>query len=156
MKSLFQCLVFLLFTTLPVLAVVRESSSDLPVEPAKPEDEVLKMEQQWQEALLASDVAALDRIYAPSIVYTHSNGAVDNKENYIANIRSGATKYQTLVRDDIKVQVFGASAIVTCHWKVQTMARGTLINTDARYLHVYVREHGQWRMVAHQSTKITQ
>lgn len=119
------------------------------------EQAILRLEQQWQEALLASDTAALDRLYAESIVYTHSNGSVDDKAAYIGNIKSGATKYQSLVRDDIKVQVFGNSAIVTCHWKVQTMSRGNLINTDARYLHVYVKQQGVWRMVAHQSTRIS-
>lgn len=119
------------------------------------EQAILRLEQQWQEALLASDTAALDRLYAETIVYTHSNGSVDDKATYIGNIKSGATKYQSLVRDDIKVQVFGNSAIVTCHWKVQTMSRGNLINTDARYIHVYVKQAGVWRMVAHQSTRIS-
>lgn len=115
---------------------------------------VLKLEQQWEEALTGSNVAALERLYDESIVYTHSNGKVDTKASYIASIKSGATKYQSMKRDDIKVNVYGGSAVVTCHWEVHVLAGTNKIDTNARYIHVYVQEKDGWKMVAHQSTKI--
>ena len=60
-----------------------------------------------------SDVAALERIYDDSLIYTHSNGGVDNKSAYIGNIKSGVTKYQSMKREDIKVSVYGDAALVT-------------------------------------------
>ena len=43
-------------------------------------DTVLRLEQQWEDALTKSDVSALEKLYDDSIVYTHSNGKVDTKE----------------------------------------------------------------------------
>jgi len=115
---------------------------------------ILRLEQAWQDALISSDVAALDKLYAETMIYTHSNGSVDDKKSYIESIRSGAAKYQSMTRDEIKVQVFGDSAIVTCHWQVSSVSGTKVNNTNARYLHFYTRQGGKWRMVAHQATRI--
>lgn len=117
-------------------------------------EQVLKLEQEWEDALIKSDVAALDRIYDDNLIYTHSNGGVDNKSSYVGKIKSGATRYQTMKRDDIKVSVYGNSAVVTCHWDVHVLAGENKIDTNARYLHVYVKQKDGWKMVAHQATLI--
>lgn len=118
------------------------------------EQEVLKLEQQWVDALIKADVAALEKLYTDDLTYTHSNGSVDNKRSYIEKIRSGASKYQTVDRDDIKVAVYGDTALVTCHWTPKVLSSGNQINTNARYLHVYVKTKDGWKMAAHQSTSI--
>jgi uncharacterized protein (TIGR02246 family) len=124
--------------------------------PANPaEDAILKLEQQWEDALTRSDTGALDRLYDEKIVYTHSSGKVDTKTSYINTIKSGATKYESMKRDDIKVTVYGPAAVVTCHWDVHVVAQGNKIDMNARYLHVYVQQKDGWKMVAHQSTRVT-
>ncbi|MGE0127306.1 MAG: nuclear transport factor 2 family protein [Blastocatellales bacterium] len=134
-----------------LFAFAQEKKASNPVEQA-----VLKLEQQWEDALIKSDAAALEKLYGNSLIYTHSNGSVDNKSAYIGNIKSGATKYQSMKRDDIKVGIYGNTAVVTCHWEVHVLARGNKIDTNARYIHVYARQKDGWKMVAHQSTRITQ
>lgn len=120
------------------------------------EQAVLKLEQQWEDALIKSDVAALEKLYDDSLVYTHSSGSIDTKSSYIGAIKSGVTKYESIKRDDIKVNVYDDTAIVICHWEVQVLNRGSKIDTNARYIHVYVKQKNGWKMVAHQSTRITQ
>jgi len=119
------------------------------------EEAVLKMEQQWEDALTTSDTGALDKLYDQTLIYTHSNGKVDTKSSYISTIRSGATKYQSMKRDDIKVNVYGQSAVVSCHWDVHVLSQGNKIDINARYLHVYVQQKDGWKMVAHESTRIS-
>ncbi len=149
MKRTLLCVVVL--AAVSIVAFPQEKKASNPVEQA-----VLKLEQQWEDALVKSDVATLEKLYDDSLVYTHSNGSVDNKSAYLGNIKSGVTKYQSMKRDDIKVSVYGNAAMVTCHWEVHVLARGNQIDTIARYIHVYVRQKDSWKMVAHQSTRITQ
>jgi ketosteroid isomerase-like protein len=120
----------------------------------KVEQEILKLEQQWQDALVKGDAAALEKLYHDGLIYTHSNASTDNKTTYIAKIKSKATKYHSIKRDDIKVSIYGNTAIVTCHWLVHAEAGGNQIHTDARFLHVYLKQKGGWQMVAHQSTLV--
>ena len=121
---------------------------------SKAEQEVLKAELEWVEAALKSDVAKLDALFADTIVYTHTNGKIDNKASYLAPIKSGDVKYLSLERDDIKVQVHGNAAMVTAHWQVKVNSKGTIGDTNARYIHIYVKQKGRWRMLAHQSTRL--
>lgn len=121
---------------------------------SKVEQEILKLEQQWQDTLVKGDAAALEKLYHDGLIYTHSNASTDNKTTYIAKIKSGATKYVSIKRDDIKVSVYGDTAIVTCHWLVHAQAGGNQIHTDARFIHVYLKQKGGWQMVAHQSTLV--
>src|SRR5262245_66113829 len=138
-------------TSVSLAAFAQEKKASNSVEQA-----VLKLEQQWEDALLKSDVPALERIYDDSLIYTHSSGAVDNKSVYVGNIKSGATKYESMKRDDIKVSVFDDTALVTCHWEVHVLNRGDKIDTNARYIHVYVKKKDGRKMVAHQATRLAQ
>ncbi|MGH9853623.1 MAG: nuclear transport factor 2 family protein, partial [Blastocatellia bacterium] len=136
MKRILLLAVIFALVSLPTFAQEKKASNS----PARTgiEQALLKLEQQWEDALLKSDVAALEKLYDDGLIYTHSNGSVDNKSVYIGNIKSGVTKYQSMKRDDIKVSVYGNTALVSCHWQVHVLARGNKIDTNARYLHVYV------------------
>ncbi|HKX27783.1 MAG TPA: nuclear transport factor 2 family protein [Blastocatellia bacterium] len=122
----------------------------------KSEQAVLKAEQEWEEALLKGDAAKLDGLYAETLIYTHSNGSVDNKKAYIDNIKSGFSKYQSMKREEIKVSIYGTTALVTCRWTVSFSNGENKVSANARYLHAYALENGKWRMVAHQATRIIQ
>jgi ketosteroid isomerase-like protein len=117
---------------------------------------VLAAEQRWQDALIQSDTDALAALYDDTLIYTHSTGKVDSKTSYIAAIKSGATRYLSMDRSDIKVTLYDNAAVVTCHWKVQVASRGNKTDMDARYLHVYVKQKGGWKLAAHESTRIAQ
>ena len=133
-----------------LLSFAQEKKASNPAQNA-----ILKLEQQWEDALTKSDTVALDRLYDETLIYTHSNGRVDNKASYISSIQSGGAKYLSMKRDDIKVTVYGQTAVVTCHWDVHVLAKGTKMDLNARYLHVYIQQTGGWKMVAHQSTRIS-
>ncbi|MFN0086181.1 MAG: nuclear transport factor 2 family protein [Blastocatellia bacterium] len=132
------------------LSTVAQAPAGGPVEQA-----VLKLEQQWVDALVKADAGALESLYHEELVYTHSSGSVDTKASYIESIRSGKSKYESIERDDIRVRLYGDTAIVTCH-SVIKVNKNTI---NARYIHVYVKQKGPkggWRMVAHQTTRLPQ
>jgi hypothetical protein len=110
-----------------------------------------KLEQQWDDALTKSDSSALENLYDATLVYTHST-EVDTKSSYINAIKSGATMYEWMKRNEIRVNLYNQSAVVTCHWQVRVNG----VNMNARYRHVYVQTPDGWKLVAHQSTRISQ
>jgi ketosteroid isomerase-like protein len=118
------------------------------------EQEILDLEQQWVTALLNGDADILERLYADGIVYTHTNATTDTKASYVAKLRSGNLTYQSLERAEIAVRIFGATALATCRWMAKSVAGGINYQIDARYIHVYAQLDGEWKMVAHQSTRI--
>lgn len=150
-KALFLTAIILIFTQFLTGCQPAEKPPVVDVETI-----ILKLEDDWEKALTSSNVDGLNKIYAETLIYTHSNGSVDDKASYITKIRSGETKYESMTRNDRRVKVYGDTAIVTCHWDVHVTARGEKIDTNARYIHVYARTGQDWQMVAHQATKITE
>ena len=143
-------LLMAVMTSTLLFAIAQEKKS-----PNSVEEAVLKLELQWEDALTKSDVGALEKLYDETLIYTHSNGKVDTKSTYISAIKSGATKYEAMKRDDIKVTVYGQTAVVSCHWDVHILAQGNKIDMNTRYLHVYIQQKDGWKLVAHQSTRIS-
>lgn len=118
------------------------------------EQAILKLEEEWVAALISADAPALERIYSESLTYTHSSGATDTKAIYIANLKAGKTKYESLVREDVKVRVFGNTALHTSKTNIKLVSNGQPQAFAVKMLHVYVKEGKNWRMVAHQTTRL--
>ncbi len=129
-----------------VLCVAVQAAAQSPAEQA-----VLKLEQQWTDALVKADLAALDRIYHEDLVYTHSSGVVDTKATYIDSIKTGKTKYESFDRSEVRVRFHGDAALVTCRSVIKVNGNTLTV----RYIHVYVKQKGAWKMVAHQATRLT-
>lgn len=117
-------------------------------------DEIIALENRRIEAMVNQDTQALDQILADDLSYTHSTARVETKAEFIANITSARTKYQSIERDDVKVSQYGDTAVVTGLAKFHVNANGNDIKFQARFTDVYAKRDGVWRMVAWQSTKV--
>jgi len=118
-------------------------------------DAVRQAERAWAQAALKGDVAALGQVLSDDLTYTHGSGRPENKAQYLEAIRSGAQKYEALDYDDVTVRVYGNTAVVNSELHIRTVSSGQLSSSHSRFLHVYVKQGNVWRMVAHQSTRIT-
>lgn len=114
------------------------------------EKTILKLEDQWVEALITGDIKFLDQLYTDDIVYTHTNGTVNTKAEFFEAIKGGRAKYASIDRDDIKVRFHGDTAIVTC----RSVIKVNTATVPSRMIHVYVKQNGVWRMAAYQSTRL--
>lgn len=106
----------------------------------------------------SNDFAALERLLADDLVYSHSSGAVDGKASYIDSLRTGKAHYLKIVPEEIKTRVMGD--IVLIH------GRGTFTletNTNGQkgenvlklsFLDVWQKRSGKWQMIAWQSTRL--
>lgn len=120
----------------------------------KVEQTILQLEKDWIAALINADTAALEKIYSDSLTYTHSNSNTDTKAIYIANLKAGKTKYVSLVHSDVKVRVYGTTALHTSTTAIKLISNGQESSFSVKMLHVYVKEGKTWRMVAHQTTRL--
>ena len=121
---------------------------------AKIEQAIIQLEKEWVEALVKADAAALERIYSDSLTYTHSSALTDSKASYIANLKTGKTKYESLEREEVKVRVYGNTALHTSKTNIKLVTNGQPSAFSVKMLHVYVKEGKNWRMVAHQTTRM--
>jgi len=121
---------------------------------AGPEDAVRNAEKQWAAAVVAGDFAAVDRLLSSSLIYAHSTGVIETKAEYLGKLRSGTQKYTGIDHESLTVKMHGDAAVA--HSKVRmrgTNAQGPFDNV-LMMLHLWVKEGGQWRLAAHQTTKL--
>ena len=115
------------------------------------EQAVMDTEKLRFEAQVKKDIPALEKLLADDLVYTHSNGNTDSKTSYIQSIKDGKSQYDEIKSEEMKVRVYGKTAIINgvCMVKMPTNP-----NLHLRYTDVYVKKKGQWQLVAWQSLKI--
>ena len=62
---------------------------------------------------MTADYAALDRLLADDLTYTHSTAKVDTKATYLELLLSGRTRYQSLEPADVQIRIYGTTGVVT-------------------------------------------
>lgn len=118
------------------------------------EGQIRQLEEQRYAAMLAGDVAALDRLLDDALTYTHSSGVVDTKASYIAGVRDKVWEYKTIARENERVVVRGGCGLVFCRLKIDLNVRGAPKKVDSNALAVWVEDGGRTRLVAVHSAGI--
>lgn len=106
------------------------------------------------KAQTSGDLKALDALLGDDLIYTHSNAQVDSKATYVGSMRSGALTYKTIEPRDMKVRVFGNTAIITAAAHITAVSNGQPVDNQLRYTDVWVLRDGRWQMVSWQSTRL--
>jgi hypothetical protein len=113
---------------------------------------VLQLELQRFQAMVDRDIDFLEYVISEDLYYIHSNGNVDDKEQFIAPIASGERSYEDITLDNPQVRLYDNTAIInaTCTYH-RTGDDGLPNNLTLLYTNVYVRKSGRWKMVSWQS-----
>ena len=112
------------------------------------EKAVAALEQQWLQSQKTNNPDLAAPLLADKIVVTMSNGKVMNKAELLADAK--ATKYVSAEYEDVKVTVFGDTAIATGGFKAKgTDASGKPFDTNERFTDTWVTmPNGKWQCVA--------
>lgn len=114
-------------------------------------DEIAALEDARYTAMLKGDVATLERLLHPALVYMHSSGVADSKASYISGLRNGVWSYQHIERADPKTVVQGDTALVFNRLLIRVKVRGVHKELDNRAVAVWVRDSNGWRLLGLQS-----
>lgn len=123
--------------------------------PAKPEAVLTKLEQDWGDAIVRHDVGFLERTEADDYIYTGPDGIVTHKADEIAGAKAEFVRIDSFKHSDMNVQVYGDSAVVTGATTLKGKAGNVDLSGDFRWTDVFVKQDGQWRVVASQATSIS-
>ncbi|ATC64443.1 hypothetical protein CMV30_11030 [Nibricoccus aquaticus] len=107
-------------------------------------------------ALIHADRAALDAVLADELTYGHSDGRVQTKAELLAALTAGAVTYQSYDGPPPVVRIQETVALLSGIAELEATARGTQVKLWLRYLAVYEKRDGAWRLTAYQSTRLEQ
>ena len=118
--------------------------------------EVRGLLDQYTQALLKRDVAALDRIWADDLTFINLRGEMLTKQNRIDNIKSGATAFKSIRLSEVRVRTYGQAAVATFQVALEAQYSGQEGSGNYRATTVWARPKGAWQMVAVEMTRISQ
>jgi len=117
-------------------------------------DEALKAEDARYAAQMSNDFAAMEKMFSPDLVYTHTSSVVDNKQSYIDSMRSGKVVYKVMRRSDVQVRTFGCIAILTGNGNFDVNVNDKDVNVLLRFTSIWQKKDGAMQYVSWQSTRI--
>ncbi len=153
----------------------QEGQKQAAVANSQAEQEIIKLENELVEAGLRGDAAATDRLMADDYFFMTRDGVIHEKLKaaLLLRMKSGESRTDLLTRmkfgegdeptpqptkiDDTVIHIYENTGVVIVRstYKIQS-ADGRVVEVPTRYLHVWARQHGRWRLVAGSSTRIEQ
>ena len=120
---------------------------------AGPEKAVAALEEQWLQSQKTNDPDLVAPLLADNFVSTSSDGKVFSKAEFLATQKT--IKWSTAENSDLKVTVFGDTAIATGNEKLKgTNASSKPLDLNERWTDTWVKmASGKWQCIAtHQSS----
>ena len=134
-----------------VLATISSAMAQQPnTQPraASTEQAVRQQDQQRIHAQITADSVALRRIYADDFLGIGPTGVMRNKAEVIADFTSHALTYQSITTDDVRIPVYGNTAVETGRSTMVGQDRGKAVPRENRFTRVWVMTAGRWQLVA--------
>jgi len=110
--------------------------------------------QQWASCVGQGQADRLSKILDDSYQHIHGTGLVENREEFLEALRSGARKYEPIQLKEVKTRLFGDCAVVTGKFDLKVSIKGKLMEGVNRFLFVVVQTPQGPKIVSFQATPI--
>jgi uncharacterized protein (TIGR02246 family) len=134
-------------------AVAQKPSRQTP--DANAEQAVRQQDEQRIHAQISADANALHRIYADDFLGIGPTGVVRNKAQVIADFTSHELTYQSITTADVRVRIYGNTAVETGRSTMIGRDKGKAVPRDNRFTRVWVLNDGSWQLVANHYSPMT-
>jgi ketosteroid isomerase-like protein len=131
-----------------VSSAIAQQKSARPQDASSAERAIQQQDQERIRAQIAADTVALRRIYADDFLGIGPTGVVRNKAAVIADFTSHALTYQSITTAEVRVRVYGNTAVETGRSTMVAQDKGKAVPRENRFTRVWVMTAGRWQLVA--------
>ncbi len=111
------------------------------------------------DAQVHKDYDYLEKVFSPDLIYIHSGGAVNTKEEYIQSIKDGKSLYEKIDVEELKLRPYNNGHTVVVNGKITITLPPVNDKPNLahlRYAVVYIKMKEGWQLVMWQSLKLPQ
>lgn len=108
----------------------------------------------WDAAIIRKDMPAVAANMAPDYRHIRDNGAVSDGAGFLAFIGSPKLVINPYKVDDLDVRLYGDVALLSGTTRMTGSYDGAPFKSHYRYIDVYIKRDGQWRVASVQITAI--
>jgi len=118
------------------------------------EEELLKVEKEFAQAIVSNDLEGIGRIVADDWIIIDPNGDMVDRRRFFEVIKSGALTHDMMESENFRVRVYGDSAVVTAVTRSKGKFMGQEFSTQERATDVFVKREGRWQCVLTHLTRL--
>lgn len=120
-------------------------------------DQLRDIERERLRSLVDADVVTARRFHADDFQLINPKGGSLSKEQYLGDIASGDLDYLEWEPGDIRVRLYGDSAVIRYQAHLRVSVKGSP-GRDVTFWHtdLYEKRNGQWQVVWSHATQIQQ
>jgi len=141
---------------LAILVLCLVFAHSVPAQSPSDTKELQRLETIWNQAHMDGDAAALEALWSDDLEVAVPKMPVMGKRDVVAFAKSGRMKFQRYETSDLKVRVYGDAAVVTGKLQRTRTINGQQQDDNWRFTKMYVRQGGQWRVVAFHASEAAQ
>jgi ketosteroid isomerase-like protein len=112
------------------------------------EGKLIVLERLWNEAQVNRDAAALDALVSSRFVNTEYDGEISDKQKFLADIKDPLFKPTAANIQNVKMNFFGDTAVVTGTYHTQGTYQGKPYDHTGRFTDTWILDDGKWQCVA--------
>src|SRR5438876_12208124 len=96
------------------------------------EEELLKLEAEFAEAIVKNDPGAVERLVADEWIIINADGGIIDKDRFLEVIKSGTLIHEIMESDNPRVRIYGDSAVVTALTRTKGKCTGQAFSSEER------------------------
>lgn len=150
-RSLPTFVALLLLTLVPACMVNPPLNSD---DPARTKAELTRLADQWDKAIVRQDRAVIEANMAEDFRQIDGAGNLEDKASFVEGLMSPKLRIDPYTVEDFDVRLYGDVALLSGRTKMTGQYDGKHFQSHYRYIDIYVRRDGRWRIVSVQISKI--
>jgi ketosteroid isomerase-like protein len=141
---------------LPVLALLVSCSNVPATSPDRATDIATLTAQadRWDKAIVAKDRAAIDANMAEDFRQIDGAGNVETKASFMQGLLSPELHIDPYNVEEFDVRFYGEVALLSGRTRMTGTYDGKPFTSHYRYIDIYVRRAGQWKIVSVQISKL--
>jgi ketosteroid isomerase-like protein len=112
-----------------------------------------QLERDWAQAEEAGDGDKIGRILAEDWTGINNDGSKLTKEQFIAHVKSGKVRAETIEFGPMEVKVLGDVAVVQGSVVEESTTNGRYTSGEIVWMDVFAKRHGTWVVVRSQSAR---
>jgi uncharacterized protein (TIGR02246 family) len=106
-------------------------------------------------AFVKKDTAKMLGMGTPDCSFVTPSGGVIALKSFVADVKSGAYTVQSMHIDDLKVRVYGDSAVVIGLETEKSRYKGKDASGQYRFVDTWLKRNGQWLCAVSGNTRVT-
>src|SRR5262249_42539546 len=121
------------------------------------EAELVTLCKQFNQAMVTNDATRIGTYLADEWIIVGPDGAIVDRARFLSLIQSGALVHEAMDSEDVRVRLYGTTAVVTTVTSSKAKYMNREFSTQERATDVFVRRSGRWQCVlSHLTTFVKQ